>query len=337
MKESAHVAPFGLGCVALGSAAAGGPAAGVRLVHHALDAGVTFFDTADAYGAGTSERVLGTALRGRRHLATVATKAGYLFRERPALERMVRRLAAPVLAARSGRAAPPVAPVSGPAVPTGAYAARDLDPAYLRRALEGSLRRLRTDHVDVFQLHGPPAVCGDDVAALMADLRAEGKIRGFGVGLESLEHALGWLEVGGLDWMQLPYGVLDPEAGARVLPAAAARGVQVVARGVLAAGLLADLSPAATAQLRPGQAEQRRAFRELAARHGVDPVALAVAYVRTRPAVATVLIGTSRAAHLDAHLADARTPPPPAALAAVDALLAGQGADGATPPTEASA
>src|SRR4051812_9318058 len=74
---------LGFGCVNLGSAGGGRSVrSDVRLVREALDLGVRTFDTADAYGKGTSERILGRALRGRRDDAFVATKGGYLFRER---------------------------------------------------------------------------------------------------------------------------------------------------------------------------------------------------------------------------------------------------------------
>ena len=340
-----QVGGFGLGCVKLGSAGAGGPRAGVRLVHEALDQGVRFFDTADAYGAGTSERVIGEALRGRRHGVTIATKGGYRFAERSAGERALRNAVAPALrrARALRRAAPDVAPpvaatpdVATPDLATpdlatsdvlapaaGAYAERDLSPAYLRTAVEGSLRRLGTDHVDIYQLHGPGEVCHDDVVSLMVDLRTEGKIGAFGVGLEALDRALDWLAVDGLAWMQLPFGVLDPEAGRTIIPAAHERGVRVIARGVFAAGLLAGGSPGAEALLRPEQRPLRAEVLQVAAAHGVEPLRLAAWFARSQPGVHTVLVGVSSSRHLEQNLAHLRADAPPgAALAALAATLA---------------
>src|SRR5579859_7757969 len=137
--------PFGLGCVNLGSV---GGRRGARLVHQALDLGVRFFDTADAYGAGASERVIGAALRGRRDRAFVATKAGYVFKERTALEHAARRLASaairPVgrLTRRGSSATSLLAGSSG-------YASQDFSARHLRTALEASLRRLDTDYIDL--------------------------------------------------------------------------------------------------------------------------------------------------------------------------------------------
>lgn len=324
MAAQAEVGGFGLGLVKLGSAAAGGPRAGVRLVHESLDRGVRFFDTADAYGDGTSERVLGQALRGRRDGVTVATKGGYRFAERSAAERAARRLAAPVLGSvRALRERGRSSGAPGAGGTGSAYAERDFSPAHLRAAVDGSLRRLRTDHIDLYQLHGPVAVCGDDVAMLMGALRREGKIGRFGVGLEVLDHAQAWLEVDGVTSMQLPFGVLDPEAGREVIPAAQRAGVDVIARAVFAAGLLVDTSPGATALLRPEQRALRTAVLQLAEEHGVHPLGLAAWFARATPGVRTVLVGVSSSRHLADNLAHLTGPEPSAgALAALGDALA---------------
>src|SRR5262245_56844856 len=98
MSAGAATMRLGFGCVGLGSAG-GGRAIGadVRLVQEAIDRGLSGFDTAAAYGAGASERVLGDALRRRRDEVVVATKGGYVFRERAAPEQAARRVAASVL------------------------------------------------------------------------------------------------------------------------------------------------------------------------------------------------------------------------------------------------
>src|SRR6476469_355361 len=137
---------LGFGCARLGSASGGGRRRdAVRLLRDAVDAGVVVFDTAGAYGAGASERLVGEALRGYRSQVTIATKGGYVFRPRSRVEQRVRRAVRSVTARRTA---------SGTAVAAGgAYGAQDFSPANLRRRLDDSLRRLRTDHVDVYQLH----------------------------------------------------------------------------------------------------------------------------------------------------------------------------------------
>src|ERR1700730_8117510 len=133
MGKADAASPFGLGCVNLGSV---GGREGVRLVHQALGLGVRFFDTADAYGAGASERVIGGALRGRRDQAFVATKAGYVFRERTAPEHAARRLAGPIVRRvdRSTRPRSATSPTAGSPV----YASQDSASRPLRTALDAS-------------------------------------------------------------------------------------------------------------------------------------------------------------------------------------------------------
>ena len=147
---------LGFGCVKLGSMSQGtSGSATKRLVREAIHSGVTFFDTADAYGSGTSERILGACLGSDRARVTVATKGGYLFRDRSSIESSARRFIAPVLgAARSMRSRRRAEPSQGP-MSRGAYAAQDFTPSYLRSAVDSSLRRLRTDYIDIYQLHGP--------------------------------------------------------------------------------------------------------------------------------------------------------------------------------------
>jgi aryl-alcohol dehydrogenase-like predicted oxidoreductase len=282
---------LGLGCVRLGHPASGGRRGAARLVGTALDLGIVYFDTADSYGQGASETALGLALRGRREAAIVATKVGYLFDERARHRRALRHVAAPVLT----RLRPQARSLSGA---LGAYRHQDFSPAYLRRALEASLRRLRTDYVDLYQLHGPPGPCGDDVIELMVDLRSQGKIRDFGVGLERLDDAISWQRTEAVSSLLLPYGLLDPEAALTVIPAASARSITVTARGAFASGLLARSTSNDSAWLRPGQAEQRAAVHALAAELGVDALQLAMWFVAGTPGVSRVLVGTTSAAHL---------------------------------------
>lgn len=302
MTSPATAGPrLGLGCNTLGSIRAGGIGASVRTVQHAFDQGITFFDTADAYGDGCSERVLGQAITGRREAVTVATKAGYRFSERSALKRTLRQFAGPVLARLQARSkVPSGASVAHTTSPT--YAQQDFSVKYLSDALDGSLRRLRTDYIDVFQLHGPKSVCNSDLPVFMQDRIRAGKIRGFGVGLESLVHAMEWLAVDGLTHIQIPFGILDPQAGRTLIDAAHNRGVAVIARGIFAAGLLADISPEAELQLDPVQRQHRLAVREIAMSAGLHPLGLAAWYVRRTAGVNTVLIGVSSIVHLDDNL-----------------------------------
>jgi aryl-alcohol dehydrogenase-like predicted oxidoreductase len=135
----------------------------VRAIRRALELGVTLFDTADVYGTGHSERVLARALAGRRDEAVIATKWGNTYDE-------------------------------GTRQLTGA----DGSPAYLRRALDASLRRLDTDRVDLYQLHlgDLSTAAGEDLLATLEDLVTAGKIRAYGWSTDLPDRAESWARAG---------------------------------------------------------------------------------------------------------------------------------------------
>ena len=155
---------MGLGCWAIGgpfwagaawSEQAGQPlgwgkvddAESIRAIHCGLDHGITLFDTADAYGTGRSERILGGALKGRRDATIVATKFGNTYD-----------------------------------AATRALTGIDASPAYVRQACQASLQRLQTDYIDLYQLHlgDPPKEQANEVFEAMERLRDDGMIRFYG-------------------------------------------------------------------------------------------------------------------------------------------------------------
>jgi aryl-alcohol dehydrogenase-like predicted oxidoreductase len=306
---------IGFGCVKLGSGSSGHSwRADVRLVRDAVEQGVTLFDTADAYGSGASELVLGKALAGRRHGITVATKGGYRFRPRTLAEQSARRLVAG--AARRLRR-----PGDGDGQGGGAYAEQDFSRAGVRAAVEASLRRLRTDHIDVYQLHGPHEVLPELLASL-GDLVRTGKVGRFGIGAESVGEAAAWLAVDEVGVVQVPFGLLDPEAADDVFPAATGRGVEVWARGVLGGGLLGEAmsgSPAIRSDPKWPLIERLQA---LATEHGIGLDRLAVGYAQSFPQLGTMLLGISSTGHLRRALDLAAAGPlEPELLAAVGPVL----------------
>ncbi len=164
-----------------------------ELVHRALDGGVTLFDTSDAEGAGYAEELLGRLLRGRRLEVVLLTKAGYdiagttnlmsLVGLSEAEQRRNKALLAEGLVVPPGRSG---APEDDPEVSrdaAGRVRPRDYRPDSLRKACEASLRRLRTDVIDLWMLQAPPqrAIEHDEVRALFEPLVREGKIRHAGV------------------------------------------------------------------------------------------------------------------------------------------------------------
>jgi aryl-alcohol dehydrogenase-like predicted oxidoreductase len=208
---------IGFGTWALGSTWWGDvpEVAGERLLELALELGVTFFETGDAYGQGANEELVGRVLAPHRDRVQISTKFGYELdstrQQHSEGERPQR-----------------------------------WDGAFVREALEGSLRRLGTDRVDLYQLHNPrlDAIEHDECFATLEELRAEGKVRHYGV---ALGPAIGWREEGleairrrGIASVQTVYNLLEQDPGRDLMAAAAERGVGVIARVPTSSGLLDD-------------------------------------------------------------------------------------------------
>lgn len=165
-RSGIEVSALGMGCWAIsgpwaeGRTPLGGGAVddeeSVRAVRRALDLGVTLFDTADTYGAGHGERILGRALAGRRDEAVIATKWGYTFDER-----------------------------------TRQATGMDASPAYLRRAVRDSLRRLDTDRIDLYQLHlaDLPVPRAQALLGVLEELVADGLVRAYGWSTDRVDRA----------------------------------------------------------------------------------------------------------------------------------------------------
>ena len=302
---------IGCGCVNLGSASnTGSLAEQVRLVHAAIDAGVNVFDTADAYGCGTSEHVLGRALGSRRDGIVLSTKAGYVFRPRTVVEQRARRFALVGMTAvrrfRPGAAGTGAAP----AVSGTAYSQQDFSAAHLQRALENSLRRLRTDHVDVFQLHGParfhPTLLED-----LDHLVQSGTVGRFGLGAETTDSAIDWAADERLGVVQMPFGVLDPETLEEVAPIAHGHDIDVWVRGVLAGGVLSAAMSDAGSVREHSKHDVIAGLLGVADESGVALDELALRWIAGRSEPQVMLIGMSSAAHVRRNVELARRGPLP--------------------------
>jgi aryl-alcohol dehydrogenase-like predicted oxidoreductase len=258
-------------------------------VLRALDLGCTFFDTADLYGHGHSERLLGIALAhaGARERVVVCTKAGFHWEAGPG----VRDFTAPFLAAR----------------------------------LRASLTRLRTDHVDVFLLHNPTLEQirrGEGFEGL-ARVKHTGLARAVGVSIHAPEEGLAALEVfPDLDVIEVVYNFVSQDARAALFPAAAARSVAIVAREPLSNGFLAGLHrpgarfPAGDirAHWHPEFVTRLHATARWLERHAVagpvrTPAQAALRFVLDDPHVSVVIPGIKTPAQAEEDLAAADLPP----------------------------
>ncbi|MCH8814332.1 MAG: aldo/keto reductase [Chloroflexi bacterium] len=187
---------------------------GVDLLRRAYDLGITFYDTADTYGNGKGETMLAEALGDVRDKIVIGTKFGYDFYNHGDK--------------RDGHQELP----------------HDFSPKFVRYAVEQSLQRLRTDHIDIYQLHNPrmTAIQSDELFATLEDLKSEGKIRHYG---PALGPAIGWEEEGlaairdrDIDVIQIIHNMFEQDPGRSLIGAAEEKDVSVFTRVPHSSGLL---------------------------------------------------------------------------------------------------
>jgi aryl-alcohol dehydrogenase-like predicted oxidoreductase len=294
--------------IALGTWAYGGDWGAVDIegatatIHAALDLGVNVFDTAQAYGFGRAEALLADALwsRVRRQDVVIATKGGL---------RM-----------------------------DGTRLLRDASPAWLRQGVEESLSNLRTDYIDLYQLHWPDLhTPAEATAGALSALVAEGKVRHVGV---SNYDAAQMAELGRfieVETLQPPYHLFRREIEADILPYCAAHNVAVLVYGPMAHGLL---SGAMTPQTRFAPDDWRShspdftgdgfaanlavvgQLQSFAAKRDVSLPQLAVAWTLAHPAVDVALVGAQRPDQLGELVGAADIKLSDADLAEIDRIMA---------------
>jgi aryl-alcohol dehydrogenase-like predicted oxidoreductase len=213
----------------------------IRAVRRAVELGCNCFDTADVYGHGHSEELLGEALADRRGEAFIITKVGGNFYNRDVH---------PLLRERVAQAAGVPYTQIPPDVPLPVTHDANFSSDYVRFALGRSLERLQTDYVDLLLLHNPPQAQIADLATygVLEDLKQERKIRAYGVSVHSPEEGLAAIQATMPDVVELVYNLARREAESRFFPAARAADIGVIAREPLANGF----SPAAMRRTAPG-------------------------------------------------------------------------------------
>jgi aryl-alcohol dehydrogenase-like predicted oxidoreductase len=194
--------------VALGTWAMGGWMWGgtdqresIATIQAALHQGINLIDTAPAYGFGTSEEIVGTALQGRRSQAVIATKVGIEWRDREVYRNATR--------------------------------------ARIMQEINDSLRRLRTDYIDIYQVHWPdPKVPVEETAEAMRSLYQQGKIRAIGVSNFSVAEMERFRSVAPLHVLQAPYNLFERDIETQILPYCRANNIATFGYGALCRGLL---------------------------------------------------------------------------------------------------
>jgi len=254
-------------------------------LRRAFDLGVTFYDTADIYGNGHSEELIGAALHDVRSRIVIATKVGLL----------------------------------------GPYGPQDFSPVHLRASLEASLRRLQTDYVDLYQLHNPPMALlarEPDILGTLEAMRREGKVRAIGVSVKSPDDGLPAVRACGVQAAQVNFSMIDQRSRANGLLALAEEvGAGLVARTPLCYGFLSGKYSTGTA-FEPGDhraawsAEQLsvwagapRVFGEAIARTSGTPAQVALRFCLSYGAVAAAIPGMLTTLQVDENTAASRLGP----------------------------
>jgi aryl-alcohol dehydrogenase-like predicted oxidoreductase len=276
----------------------------VSAIRAAREAGINFFDTAQAYGFGASERVLGKALaddiRSRRDEIVVATKGGL----RMDGERLV----------------------------------RDASPAWLRAGVESSLKALGTDYIDLYQVHWPdPSTPIHETATALDALVREGKIHFVGVSNFDVAQMTEFGKTRKLDALQPPYDLFRREVEREILPYCKAHGIGVLIYGPLAHGLLSGTmnenttfapndwrskSPLFRGEQFAKNLDAVSALKTFAAKRGVSVAQLAIAWTLANPAVDVAIVGVRNPKHVGELAGASRIALTPEDLREIDTIIA---------------
>ena len=281
----------------------------VQAIRSALDAGVNCVDTAPVYGFGHAEEVVGEALAGRRHEVVLVTKCGIVWD------------------------------------PGSTATRRDISAASLKREVEQSLRRLRTDVIDVYLLHWPTeSTPFEEAFGALDDLVRSGRIRFVGVSNFTVAQMERCRAVRPIDVVQVGYHLFDRRMEAEVFPYCARHGIGVMGYGSLGHGLLTGAVTADTRfpepdwrakgvafgqpllkpeNLRRNVAVVARLQDEIAAPRGVPVSQVALAWALRNPVVSTALVGSRTPAEARANLVGAALRLTDTEAARIDELMGG--------------
>jgi aryl-alcohol dehydrogenase (NADP+) len=297
------VSPYCLGAMMFGAMANPDHDDCIRIIHKALDAGVNFIDTADFYSRGESEAIVGEALKGRRDNVVLATKAHLPMGDDPNQQGNSRR--------------------------------------WLIRAVEDSLRRLQTDHIDLYQIHRPsPETDIEETLSALTDLMRAGKVRAIGSSTFPASEIIEaqWVaERRGLARFraeQPPYSILNRGVEREVLPACQRYGMGALVWSPLAMGALTGryrkgqpLPDSRRAKYFPGQMSDERRLEAVerlipvAQQAGLSLTHMAMAFVIAHPGVTSAILGPRTMEQLDDLLAGAEVALDDQLLDRIDAIV----------------
>ena len=303
-SQGLEVSSIGLGCMPMSQSY--GPADEGELIatlHRAIELGCTFFDTAEAYGPYKNEELLGKAFKGRRDEVVIATKFGFRFDG----DKQV-------------------------------GVDRDSRPETIRAAVDASLRRLGTDHIDlIYQHRVDPAVPMEDVAGTVADLAGQGKVRFFGLSEAGVANIRRAHAVYPVSAVQSEYSLWERNLEADVIPALRELGIGLVPFSPLGRGFLTGEvkraeeypendhrhgDPRYQGENFDANVQAAKAVADVAASKGAKPAQIALAWLLHKGPDIVPIPGTKRRNYLEENIAAEKVRLDAADMAALDAALA---------------
>ncbi len=273
-----QITPIGIGAWAMGGggwAFAWGPqddAASIAAIHAALDAGINWIDTAAVYGLGHSEEVVARALAGRSNKPYIFTKCERVWNEKGEIGKCLKADS-------------------------------------IRKECEASLRRLKVDVIDLYQIHWPePDEDIEEGWATLARLKEEGKVRWIGVSNFNVEQMKRAQKIAPITSLQPPYSILSPDIEQEILPYCEQNNIGVIVYSPMKSGLLSGKMTRERIAAMPPDDFRRRTpefneprltrnlalvelLREIGARHGRTPGEVAIAWTLRRPEVTAAIVG----------------------------------------------
>jgi aryl-alcohol dehydrogenase-like predicted oxidoreductase len=278
-NSSIHVTELGLGCMSIGT----DEKTAQEIIHAALEEGINYFDTADLYDHGLNEEILGRTLKDVREEVVIATKAGNRWNQE------------------------------------GNGWSWDPSKSYIKEAVKNSLKRMGTDYIDLYQLHG--GTMEDTITETIEafeELKAEGYIRSYGISSIRPNVIREYMNKSSIDSVMMQYSILDRRPEEESLPLLHQHGISVVTRGPLAKGLLSNraLEKASAAMKDKGYLDYSWAEltqllqlmkEKFAASRSMTEIALQ--YNLANPAVTAVVAGASSPAQLKENAQAVKRPP----------------------------